>query len=92
MIDESHLKQLLRFHDRIQFRFIIANYSIAVSRMTVFWTALFPIFEIHNLDIERADKYFDQKEISRERKVSLAGVYDKIALSFKLMAVHSFLC
>ena len=44
MIDESHLKQLLRFHDRIQFRFIITNYSIVVSRMTVFWTALFPIF------------------------------------------------
>ena len=44
MIDESHLKQLLRFHDRIQFRFIIANYSTVVSRMTVFWTALFPIF------------------------------------------------
>lgn len=92
MIDESHLKQLLRFHDRIQFRFIIANYSIAVSRMTVFWTALFPIFEIHNLDIERADKYLDQKETSRGRKVSLAGVYDKIAVSFKLRAVNSFLC
>lgn len=58
MIDESHLKQLLRFHYRIQFRFMITNYSIVVSRMTVFWTALFPIFEIHNsLDIERADKY-----------------------------------
>lgn len=44
MIDESHLKQLLRFHDRIQFRFIITNYSIVVSRMTVFWTALFSYF------------------------------------------------
>ena len=92
MIDESHLKQLLRFHDRIQFRFIITNYSIVVSRMTVFWTALFPIFEIHNLDIERPNKYLDQKETSTGRKVSLAGVYDKIALSFKLRAVHSFLC
>ena len=49
MIDESHLKQLLRFHDRIQFRFIIANYSIAVSRMTVFWTALFPILCLLNI-------------------------------------------
>lgn len=43
MIDESHLKQLLRFHDRIQFRFIITNYSIVVSRMTVFGP-LFSLF------------------------------------------------